>query len=158
MNQLNWESTTMASLSRIPSTEIANNKKSFLWLWQCLPCLSFLIVSHLTRSAVIGSYLYESAPASPSLTSMMALNWRSHKPQITTSPRVSLSLSLPWRISCSDLVRAECIKSSTRTYAEVKARWDSKRSLSWILLWHTMTRPPMMQLSACVTMNTVPHP
>ena len=32
----------------------------------------FLILSHLTRSAVIGSYLYESASASPILTSMMA--------------------------------------------------------------------------------------
>ena len=124
MNRFNWESMPRAPFPIITSIEITNGKKYFRWLWQCLMCLSFLIVYHLARSAVIGSYLYVSTSVSPSLTSIMASNWLSHKPRSITYPCVSLSLSLTWCISCSDMVRPWCIRGSARTYAEVIAHRD----------------------------------
>ena len=111
---LNWESAARAYLPSILSTKGTNGEKCFRWSLHCLPCLYFLIFYHLARSDVIGLYLYVSASASPSLTSMMASTWRSHKPRIITSL---------WHISCSDLVRTWCIRGSARTDAEVKARW-----------------------------------
>ena len=98
--------------------------KNNSWSWQCLPCLSFLIFSDLARSAVIGLYLYVSASLSPSLTSMIASTWQSHKNRIITSTRVSLSFSMPWHISCLDMARTWCIRGSVRTDAEVKACQD----------------------------------
>ena len=100
---LNCASTSRASLPSIPSTERTNGENCFRWLLQCLPFLSFLIVYHQSRSAAIGSYLYESVSAFSSLTSMMDWTCQYHKPWIMTSPFVSLSLSLPWRISFSDI-------------------------------------------------------
>ena len=64
MTRINWDSTTRAYLPSITLTERTNYEKCFRWLWQWLPWLSFLIFSHLTRSPVIGSYLYVSASAS----------------------------------------------------------------------------------------------
>ena len=118
MTQISWESTTRASLPRILSTEITNGKKCFCWLLQCLSCLYFLIFSYLARIDAVGLYLYVSASVSLSLTSMMVSTWRSHKPRIITSPLVSLCLSLPWHISCSDLVRPWCIRGLARTDSE----------------------------------------
>ena len=124
MTWLSWDSTNRDSLPRILSTEITNGEKCFRWSLQYLPCLSFLIFSHMARSDAIGSYLYVSASASPGLTPMMSSTWRSHKPHIITSPLVPLCFSLPWRISFLDLVWPWCIRVLARTDAEVKARWD----------------------------------
>ena len=124
MTRLNWESTTRAYLPRFTSTERTKGKKWFLWSWKCLPCLSFLIFSHLGSSDVIGLYLYVFTSASTSLTSMMVLTLRSYTTRIVTYPCVSLCLSLPWRIFFLDMVRPWCIRGLARTHAEVKARWD----------------------------------
>ena len=121
MTRISWERTTRASLPSIPSTERTNNEKCFRWSLQCVPCLSLLIFTNLAMSDLIGSYLYVSASASPSLTSMMASNWRYHKTRIITYPLPSLYFSLPWHISFSYLVHSWCIRGSARTYAEVKA-------------------------------------
>ena len=118
MNQLSWESTTRASLPSIPSTEITNGKKCFCWSLQCLTCLYFLIFSFLASIDAVGSYLYMYASVSLILASMMASTWRSHKPRITTSPLVSLCVSLPWHISCSYFIRPWCIRGLARTDSE----------------------------------------
>ena len=144
MNQLNCKSMTRVYLPSIPSTERENGKKHFRWSWQCLPCLSFLIVPHRTRSAAIGSYSYESALASPSLTSIIVSTLRSHKHWTIKSPRVYFSLSLPWSIYCSYMVWPWWIRGSAHTHAEVKARRDIYRSLSRISLWRVMTRSPVL--------------
>ena len=125
ITQLNLDSTTRTSLPIITSTEKTNGENFFPCSWQCLTCLSFLIFFHLAKSVVIGLFFYVSPSASPSLTSMMASTWRSHKHRIITSPRVPLSLSLPWRIYCSDLVRSWCIRGLARIDAEVNASRDN---------------------------------
>ena len=89
--------------------------------------------------------------------SMMDSNCPYHKPWIITSPRISFSLSLPWRISCSDMVRPLWIRCLAHNDAGVKARQDRYRSLSRILLWRAMNRPSVLQLSACVTPKVVLH-
>ena len=121
MSGLKFASTTRDSLPSIPSTERTKGEKHSCWFWQFLPCLSLLIVYHQARNATIGSYFYGSVSASPSLASMMASTCWLSKPRIMASPRISLSLSLPWRISLFDLVRPWCIRISEHNYDEVKA-------------------------------------
>ena len=118
---LNWMSKTRTSISSTPSTEITNGEKCFRWSLQSLRCLYFLIIFNQSRSAAIGSYVYESASELPSLTSMMDLTFQYHKPRIITSPHIYFYLSLTWHISFSDLVRPWWIRGLACTDAEMKA-------------------------------------
>ena len=97
-------------------------EKKSCWSWQCLPCLSLLIVYHQDRSVAIGSYLEESMSASSSFTSMMASACWSHKTWIITSTLIYFSLSIPLRISFSDMVQTWWIRVSAHTDARVKYR------------------------------------
>ena len=67
MSRLKVASTTWAFLPSIPSTERKNGEKCLSCLWQCRPCLSFFICSHLGKSVSIPSFTEVPASAYPNL-------------------------------------------------------------------------------------------
>ena len=103
MSWLKFASTTRASFPSVPSTEITNGEFFFHHSWKCLPCLSLFYFPNQARIIIIGSFLWESQPGSPSLTLIIAWFWLSHKPQMRMSPCVS-NPPLPWLTSYYDLL------------------------------------------------------